>query len=111
MLGISKRQAEDLLHMACKNGQLSLIKNLLKAKVNINAMNAEGLSPLHMAVIEGNIEVANLLISEGTNIELKDSKYGSTPLLYACQNGRLKIVNILLEKGADINTKSHEGSC
>ena len=85
MLGISKRQAEDLLHMACKNGQLSLIKSLLKAKLNINAMNSEGLSPLHLAVIEGNIEVTNLLISEGVNIELKDSKYRSSLLLYACQ--------------------------
>ena len=108
MLEISRREAEDLLHLACKNGQVSLIKNLLKAKVNINAMNAKGLSPLHLAAIEGNIAVTNLLISEGANIEMKDSKWGSSPLLYACQNGRTKIVKILLEKGAAINTESDD---
>ena len=109
MLGISKRQAEDLLHMACKNGQLSLIKNLLKSKVDINSMNAEGLSPLHLAVIEGHIELTNLLINKGANIEMKDLKWGSSPLLYACQNGRTKILKMLLEKGADINAKCNKG--
>ena len=111
MLELSQRDGEDLLHSACKNGQSLLVKNLLKAKVNINALDSEGLSPLHLAVIEGHIEVTNLLINEGANIEIKDLKCGSSPLLYACQNGRLKIVKILLEKGADINAKNYEGSC
>ena len=112
MLELSQRDRESLLHSACKNGQISLIKNLLKAKVNINALDSKGKSSLHLAVIEGNISVTNLLINEGANIELKDSKYGSSPLLYACQNGRIKIVKILLEKGADINAKREgDGSC
>ena len=106
MLGISKREAEDLLHLACKNGQLSLIKNLLKAKVNINALDSKGKSSLDLAVIEGNIAVTNLLISEGANIEMKDS----FALLYACENGRTKIVKILLENGADINSKINDGT-
>ena len=110
MLEISKRKKEELLHLATKNGQVSLIKNLLKTKVDINALNAEGLSPLHLAVIEGNIEVTNLLISEGANIEIKDSKWGSSPLLYACQNGRTKLVQMLLQNGANINSKSYDGS-
>ena len=56
MLEISKRKREELLHLATKNGQVSLIKTLLKARVDINALNVEGLSPLHLAAIEGNIE-------------------------------------------------------
>ena len=111
MLEFSQREGEVLLHSACKNSQISLIKNLLKTKVNINALDSEGLSPLHLAVIEGNIAVTNLLIDEGANIEIKDSQWKSSPLLYACQNGRLKIVKLLLEKGAAINAKSYEGSC
>ena len=39
MLEFSKREAEELFHLACKNGQMTLIKNLLKAKVEINAWN------------------------------------------------------------------------
>ena len=110
MLKINNREREELLHLACKNGQFLLIKNLLKAKVDIDAFNTEGLSPLHIAVIKGNIEVAKLLISEGASIDLNDSKWGSSPLLYACQNGRTKIVRMLLENGADINAKNDEGS-
>ena len=108
MLQINNREREELLHFACKNGQISLIRNLLKDNVDINALNAKGLSPLHLAVIEGNIEVTKLLISEGANIEVTDSKWGSSPLLYACQNGRTKIVKLLVEMGADIEAKSDD---
>ena len=69
MLELSKKEGEDLLLLACKNGQVTLIKNLLKAKVDINALNSEGLSSLHLAVIKGNIAVMNLLIKQGANIE------------------------------------------
>ena len=61
---------------------LRALKNLLKAYTDINALNAEGLSSFHLAVIEGNIELTKLLISQGTNIAIKDSKWGSSPLLY-----------------------------
>ena len=108
MLQINNREREELLHFACKNGQISLIRNLLKDNVDINALNAKGLSPLHLAVIEGNIEVTKLLISEGANIEVTDSKWGSSPLLYACQNGRTKIVKLLVEMGADIKAESDD---
>ena len=99
MLKLSKKEGEDLLHLAGKNGQVTLIKNLLKAKVDINVLNSEGLSSLHWAVIKGNLEVTQLLIREGANIEIKDSKWGSTPLLFACQNGKTKIVKLLFENG------------
>ena len=59
MLQLRKREGEDLLHLACKNGQVTLIKNLLKANVDINTLSAEGLSPLHWAVFNGNLEVTN----------------------------------------------------
>ena len=54
--------------------------------------------------------MTKLLINEGADIDLKDSKHSSTPLLYACQNGRTKLVRVLLEKGADINAKSSNGT-
>ena len=57
MLEISKRETQELFHLACKNGQVTLIKNLLKAKVDISALNAEGFSPLHSAVIAGETKV------------------------------------------------------
>ena len=95
MLQISKLETEQLLHLACKNGQLSLIKNLLKARVDINALNADGLSPLHLAVIQGNIEVTKLLISQGTDIAIKDSKWGSSPLLYQYDISFNKQMNVL----------------
>ena len=63
MYELMKEQKENLLHLACENGQIHLIKTLLKQKVNIDAMNSEGFSPLHVAAIKGNFEVTILLLS------------------------------------------------
>ena len=71
MFQISKSESEELLYLPSKNGQVWLIKNLLRAKVDINALNAEGLSSFHLAVIEGNIEVTKLLISQGAKMGIK----------------------------------------
>ena len=95
MFQISKSESEELLYLPSKNGQVWLIKNLLRAKVDINALNAEGLSSFHLAVIEGNIELTKLLISQGTNIAIKDSKWGSSPLHYQYDISFNKQMNVL----------------
>ena len=106
---LSNKAKENLLHLACENGQIHLIKTLLKQKVNIDAKNSEGFSPIHVAAIKGNFEVTKLLLNDGANIEMKDDKRKSTPFLYACQNGRTKIAKLLIEKGANTKAESSLG--
>ena len=55
---------------------------LLRANVDINALNAEGLSSLHLAVIEGNIEVTKLLISQCTKIAMQSKTQNGDQVLY-----------------------------
>ena len=110
MLQLTNKEKEDLLHLACENSQISLIKTLLKCNVNTNSINAKGLSPLHVAAINGNVEVTRLLVNEGANLEMKDSKCGSSPFLHACQNGRVKIVRLLIANGANIKAVGMNGT-
>ena len=110
MMELINKENENPLHLACENSQIHLIKSLLVSNTNINSMNTQGLSPLHVAVIKGNVEVTELLINEGADIELKDSQYGSSPLLHACQNGRVNIVKLLIEKGANVKSESTSGT-
>jgi ankyrin repeat protein len=76
----SKRTA---LHLSLNKGgspsSATLVQALLKAGEQINAQNTLGQAPLHLAVLWGRADVAEILCQAGANIHLPDSK-GSSPL-------------------------------
>ncbi len=62
----------------------------------------EALEAFHIAVADGEIEQVKLLISEGADVNVKNS-VGWTPLHYAAREGDKEIVSLLLAHGADVN--------
>ena len=56
---------------------------------------------LHEAVAESHVDVVQVLIDAGADIEKKDSG-GRTPLLLACERGCLDIVKVLVQAGAEL---------
>lgn len=79
---------------------------LKKNSLNINQLNANGLSPLHISVIKGNIKIINLLIKNGAKINILSSKNKQTPLHIAYLNNSKNsenIIKLLKNNGADDN--------
>ncbi|CAF2182909.1 unnamed protein product [Rotaria magnacalcarata] len=66
------------------------------------------MNSVHEAAVAGNSEKLKLLIENGTNVNLKDSK-GLRPLHFAAWQGRTESVFILLRAGANVNEQSFEG--
>src|SRR4051794_15710283 len=61
--------------------------------------------PLHRAAKEGDLELLNLLIQKGEDVNLKDN-FGSTPIHLACFNGKIDCIEKLLEvKGIELNCR------
>jgi ankyrin repeat protein len=58
---------------------------------------------LHKAILKGNIDIVNFLISNGANISIKTMYLDETPLLLAVKSGNIEITKLLISKGADIN--------
>ena len=90
------------------------VENLLKNTLfNINKINENGFSPLHLSIIKGNIKIINLLIKYGAKINILSSKNNQTPLHLAYinyNNNSKNIIELLLNNGAnnnilDINNK------
>jgi len=71
------------------------------------APNADGLTPLHVAVISGRKEVAQFLISKGADVNAPDGE-GETPLAWAVLSD-VAMVTCLVDKGADLNWRGADG--
>ena len=50
------------LHYAAEYGQLEIVKALLAAGANVNALTSQNISPLHSAVKSNHIEICKLLL-------------------------------------------------
>ena len=70
----------DPIHDAAKKGNLAGVQAELNKGVDVNAT-GNGQSPLHLAAIMGHVEVTELLIASGADLEGTD-KHGNTPLHY-----------------------------
>jgi len=65
------------IHLAALHGRINVLKWLLNKPSIVTTPN--GVTPLHLAMQEGNIKCAELLIADGANILALDDK-GRTPL-------------------------------
>ena len=84
-------------------------------KSKLNEQNRYGFSLLHEALSGHKWDIAEFLINEGIDINLKDSG-GNTALHYLCDDNStdydevFKLIKILLDKGADVNERNKQQS-
>ncbi|MCP4152398.1 MAG: hypothetical protein GY757_31965 [bacterium] len=126
------------LNQAIRDGELKKVKRIIAPKVggligavDVNKAGKDGVTPLLMAVEEGHIEIVELLLEEGADINGKSQVKGAvvargitnamgsdkkkcdmpfvTPLIEAAYEGHKDLANLLVSKGADVNAKSHSG--
>ncbi len=76
------------------------------AKTNLNAQNKFGETPLMLAAINNQMELAKVLIERGANI----NKPGWTPLHYAATRGHREMMRLLLDNDAYIDSESANGT-
>ena len=83
-------------------GHKAIVELLLDHKANLQAMDANGYSPLHLAAQKGFKTVVELLIAHGAEVNAK-TRSGSTPLHEAAANGYKSVAELLLAHGANPN--------
>jgi ankyrin repeat protein len=101
----------SVLHYGVDGGNLDAIRYLLlDPDVDINARdNPSGWTPLmRVASINGNKNIAEVLIKEGADVNLLD-KENKSALMIAVINGNQPLVETLIENGADLYIKNEYG--
>ncbi|XP_067651335.1 ankyrin-1-like [Haliotis asinina] len=99
--------SRDILMVACKGGNLSIIKHLLSLKdIDVNRRGGhKRQTPVMLAAENGNVSVFDLLVSEGADLTFSDVDDRDC-LILACYGGNLSIVKHLLSlKTFNINRR------
>ena len=75
------------LHAAAYNGNLLAVRELLAQGADVNCQeHPYGMSPLHLAVMQGHVQVANELIQAGAQRDALDAKRRSVGFWAARRN-------------------------
>jgi ankyrin repeat protein len=108
LLSIHTATFADAIHDACRKGDTEAAMKLVNANpAAAKAREAStGYTPLHIAAIEGNAQLAQFLINKGVEINATADAISwkrVTPLHVAINNKREAVALLLLARGADVN--------
>lgn len=83
--------------------------DLLINKKALIAQNSDGMTPLHLAVQQGNIDILERLIDRKADVNAQN-KDGMTPLHLAVQQDSADILDRLINRKADVNAQNKDGA-
>ena len=88
-------------------GHVEIVHFLItqKAAINAPAQNATKVTPLHSAVAGKHVEVAELLLKHGADVNARQQD-DLTPLHGAVSNGHAQMVKLLVDHKADKNARA-----
>jgi len=98
------------LILAASKGNEAVLKYLIEKGADIDFQDKNGYCALHFAAQNNEIGIAEILLDNGANSNLRDL-YGNPPIWTAIFNSKegFSIVKLLLENNADIETKNNHG--
>ena len=97
------QSAGQMLLQATEAGDIMQMRALLAKGAEVNARNAYGWTPLHVAAAGGDPAVIALLLQHGADVHAQ-SHIGTTPLDNAMtRGGRKAVIDLLLAHGARRN--------
>ncbi|KAG1681204.1 Protein phosphatase 1 regulatory subunit 12A [Nymphon striatum] len=94
---------------ACASADTDEVKKRLEEnKTDIDTANIDGLTALHQACIDDNLDMVEFLVEHGSDINCGDNE-GWTPLHATASCGFLSIARYLIDSGADVAAVNNDG--
>ncbi len=96
------------LMTAAQDGDLNLVRFLLRQGADVNERDIGNRTALMFAAKKGYTAVARELIQYGADVNASIIRINETPLMMAAFAGRAPMVALLLANGADLNAKDYQ---
>ncbi|NXN97510.1 ASB3 protein, partial [Rhinopomastus cyanomelas] len=99
-------EATTPLFLAVENEHIDVVKFLLQHGANVDGSHSiSGWNSLHQASFQGSVDIMEVLLENGADMECKDD-FGITPLFVAAQYGKLETLSLLVSHGAEVNCQA-----
>lgn len=97
------------LHIASKLGYCAIFTFFYETfRLDIDELDDANRTPLHLACLEGNENIALFIIAHSNNLTIKDTK-GMTPLHLSAYSGSYRLCRSLIVKGVNRQQKDKRG--
>ncbi|XP_010260012.1 PREDICTED: ankyrin repeat-containing protein At5g02620-like [Nelumbo nucifera] len=104
---IKAKNGYDAFHIAARQGDLEVLKVLLKALPELSmTVDLSNTTALHTAAAQGHIDVVNFLLEQGSSLATIARSNGKTALHSAARNGHLEVVKAILSKEPFVVTRN-----
>lgn len=100
----SVMDGDTCLHIAAARDDSTAVADYLlttEAAQLVNAIDLQGRSPLHLAVLHKHEKLAGTMLQAGAHVNMPDAK-GFTPLHEAAEANDIKMARLLIDAGADV---------
>ena len=92
-----------------REGQVSVVKELLRGNASVDLADQDGATALVLACESGFVEAVRMLIEAGANVDVTYTLQGSVWTLLSVASKRVDIVKELIKGGADVNAEAADG--
>lgn len=95
--------------VAARNGNLDILRLLVKHGANINALDRKKRDVLNIAITSRNPELARTALQLGADPTMVTSVYKGGAIIYGSAKGAVEIVDMLIKAGAPVNRVNRLG--
>ena len=106
--GAEWEKGSSTLTLACGGGSLEIVKLLVNAGADLDAVGKDG-TALLSASFSGQLDIVRYLLDRGADPN-KESESGESALHAAALRGHVDVCNLLVLKGAEINAQTTQGT-
>lgn len=105
-----KALCSDTIHLAAYHGNEAKVVELLKLNPDPDERDSYGGTALHAAMFQDNVNIVQLLINAGYDVNAVGPRNGYTPLHDAVWANNLPALKLLVANGGDLSIKGLDGN-
>ena len=95
---------------AVQSRNTAAVRALLQQGADVNGAQGDGMTALHWAALNGDVEVTSMLLYAGANWRAMTRLGGFVPLHLAAQSGSDAVLGLLIAAGADVSLRTATGA-